>query len=175
MNDPRCLTGFFRQDVLEVAPRLLGKYLVTVQPGGGVARYVISETEAYRGTDDRACHASKGRTLRTQVMFEHGGLLYMYLIYGMYWMLNIVTGEAGNPQAVLIRGLREVSGPGRLTRELGIDGSFYGEDLASSPRIWIEHHIKEPRYHALPRVGIDYAGEPWKSIPWRFLLAQEDN
>ncbi len=99
---------------------------------------MITETEAYRGGEDLACHASKGLTPRTRVMFGEGGYLYMYLIYGMYWMMNVVTGPEGVPQAVLFRGLRELSGPGRLTRLLGVDQSFYGEDLVQSGRIWIE-------------------------------------
>ncbi|MCK4989622.1 MAG: DNA-3-methyladenine glycosylase, partial [Bacteroidales bacterium] len=94
---------FFRQDVLEVAPWLLGQHLVRISPDGTKSTYVITETEAYRGGEDRACHASKGKTPRTEVMFGDGGHLYMYLIYGMYWMLNIVTGSEGVPQAVLFR------------------------------------------------------------------------
>ena len=99
--------AFFRRDVLEVAPDLLGKYLVMVNRNGGISFYTISETEAYRGSDDLACHASKGRTTRNEVMFGDGGHLYMYLIYGMYWMMNVVTSVRGIPQAVLIRGVRE--------------------------------------------------------------------
>ena len=83
---------FYSQDVLEVAPQLLGKHLVRIYPDGTKATYIITETEAYRGGEDLACHASKGRTPRTEVMFGDGGHLYMYLIYGMYWMLNVVTG-----------------------------------------------------------------------------------
>jgi len=162
--------GFYSRDVLEVAPGLLGQHLVRVGPGGKRSTFVISETEAYRGGEDMACHASKGRTPRTEVMFGEGGHLYIYLIYGMYWMMNVVTGDAGVPQAVLLRGLREVSGPGRLTRLVGVDRSFYGEDLVQSGRIWIEKSSPVTRYTAGPRVGIDYAGEPWKSMPWRFLM-----
>jgi DNA-3-methyladenine glycosylase len=161
---------FYNRDVLEVAPGLLGQHLVRIGPGGQKTTYVIAETEAYRGGEDMACHASKGRTPRTEVMFGEGGHLYMYLIYGMYWMMNVVTGEAGVPQAVLLRGLREVSGPGRLTRLVGVDRSFYGEDLVRSGRIWIEKSPSIARFTAGPRVGIDYAGEPWKSMPWRFLM-----
>lgn len=161
---------FYTRDVLEVAPSLLGKHLVRVRPDGGISRYVISETEAYRGGEDRACHASKGRTVRTEVMFGEGGLVYMYLIYGMYWMMNVVTGTEGVPQAVLFRGLQEVSGPGRLTRFLEIDKSFYGEDLVYSDRLWIEESGIHAKYSATPRVGIDYAGAPWTKKPWRYLM-----
>ena len=162
--------GFFNQDVLVVAPQLLGKQLVRRYPDGTIATYIITETEAYRGEKDLACHASKGRTPRTEVMYGEGGHLYMYLIYGMYWMLNVVTGNVGIPQAVLFRGLLEASGPGRLTRLIRVDKDFYGEDLASSDRIWVEECETLTPYTTGPRVGIDYAGEPWKDMPWRFLI-----
>jgi DNA-3-methyladenine glycosylase len=168
--DNRFDRDFYSQDVLEVAPRLLGQRLVRVGEDGCISSYVITETEAYRGGEDLACHASKGRTNRTEVMFGEGGHLYMYLIYGMYWMMNVVTGSEGDPQAVLFRGLREASGPGRLTRLIDVDRSFYGEDLVSSARIWIESTGSTPAYATGPRVGIDYAGLPWKDMPWRFLM-----
>lgn len=161
---------FYRQDVLEVAPQLLGQHLVRVYPDGTRDMYVITETEAYRGGEDRACHASKGRTTRTEVMFGDGGCLYMYLIYGMYWMLNVVTGAEGVPQAVLIRGLREVSGPGRLTRLIKVDQNFNGEDMVDSERIWVENSGIRPEYVTGPRIGIDYSGQPWKDMPWRYLM-----
>ncbi|MFZ5428752.1 MAG: DNA-3-methyladenine glycosylase [Bacteroidota bacterium] len=167
------LTGeFFRRDVLEVAPDLLGKYLVRIFPDGSIRRFMISETEAYRGTDDLACHASKGMTPRTEVMFRNGGLVYVYLIYGMYWMLNFVTGHEGEASAVLIRGIEDISGPGRTGRILQLDKSFYGENLETSPRIWVEEYHPDPaEYTTHPRVGIAYAGEPWVSQPWRFKLS----
>lgn len=162
--------GFYREDVLRVAPGLLGQRLVRIFPDGSKATYVITETEAYRGGEDRACHASRGRTPRTEVMFGDGGHLYMYLIYGMYWMMNVVTAVEGVPQAVLLRGLREASGPGRLTRLIGVDKGYYGEDLVTSDRIWVEESGSSHSYTAGPRVGIDYAGDPWKDMPWRFLI-----
>jgi len=119
--------AFFRRDVLEVAPDLLGKYLVMHSHKEGRVVFTITETEAYRGGDDLACHASKGRTARTEVMFGDGGYIYMYLIYGKHWMMNVVTSVENNPQAVLIRGLRELSGPGRLTRLLGVDKQLMEE------------------------------------------------
>lgn len=161
---------FYRRDVLEVAPDLLGKHLVMSQAHGDRALYTITETEAYRGGEDLACHASKGLTARTEVMFGDGGFIYMYLIYGMHWMLNVVTSVEGSPQAVLIRGLREASGPGRLTRLLGLNKDFNGVDLLASELIGIEESGLVPSYTAGPRVGIDYAGEPWKSMPWRFVM-----
>jgi len=161
---------FYQRDVLDVAPDLLGKQIVRLYPDGRTGHYTIIETEAYRGGEDMACHASKGRTPRTEVMFGDGGHLYMYLIYGMYWMFNIVTATRGIPQAVLIRGVREASGPGRLTRLMEADGEFYGEDLVNSQRIWVEDVGTTPEYSSTPRIGIDYAGDPWKDMPWRFLM-----
>ncbi len=161
---------FYIRDVLEVAPELPGKNMVIKLHDGCLGRFKITEVEAYRGSEDRACHAFKGRTARTEIMFHEGGRLYIYFIYGMYWMLNIVTGEKNIPQAVLIRGVEDYRGPGKLTRSLGIDKSFYGEDLVLSERIWFEdpglvHTVKNG-----PRIGIDYAGEYWKERPWRYFL-----
>jgi len=161
---------FYSRDVLEVAPSLLGMHIVRAGSDGSLSKYVIAETEAYRGGEDLACHASKGRTARTEVMFGEGGHIYMYLIYGMYWMMNVVTEGEGVPQAVLFRGLREASGPGRMTRLIQVDKDYYGEDLVLSDRIWIEESGIEAAYTTGPRVGIDYAGDPWKSMPWRFLM-----
>ena len=162
--------SFFTRDVLEAAPGLLGKVLAVKLDNDLIRRFIISETEAYRGSDDKACHASKGRTPRTEIMFHEGGRLYVYFVYGMYWMLNIVTGIENDPQAVLIRGLKGCTGPGRVSKLLGIDRSFYGEDLVHSDRIWIEESGTTPAYKTGPRVGVDYSGEPWKSKPWRYYL-----
>jgi DNA-3-methyladenine glycosylase len=162
--------SFFTRDVLEVAPGLLGKVLAVKSENELISRFIISETEAYRGSDDKACHASKGRTPRTEIMFHRGASLYVYFVYGMYWMLNIVTGMENDPQAVLIRGLKGCAGPGRVTKLIGIDRSFYGEDLTTSSRIWIEDQGITPVYKTGPRIGINYAGEPWKSMLWRFYL-----
>lgn len=159
---------FFTRDVLDVAPGLLSKMLAIKSINGNLRRYYISETEAYRGSDDKACHACRGRTRRTEIMYHEGGRLYVYFVYGMYWMLNIVTGAENNPQAVLIRSLENCTGPGRITRLLEIDKSFYGEDLITSDRIWIEDSGITPVYRAGPRIGVDYAGEIWKNKPWRY-------
>jgi DNA-3-methyladenine glycosylase len=161
---------FFNRNVLQVAPELLGKQLVRVFPDGTIKKYTITETEAYWGIDDLACHASKGRTPRTEVMFQQGGLVYVYLIYGMYWMLNFVTGLQNEPEAVLIRGINDLNGPGKLTKALAIDKTFYAEDLATSGRIWIEDNATHVKYKTAQRVGIDYAGDYWKNIEWRFIL-----
>lgn len=161
---------FYIRDVLEVAPQIIGKIMVIRLPDGTYGQYKVTEAEAYRGIEDRACHAFKGKTPRTEVMFNEGGRLYIYLIYGMYWMLNIVTGEENNPQAVLVRGVETLSGPGKLTKALGIDKSFYGEDLITSERIWFEDAGLKPIVKTSPRIGIDYAGEYWASRPWRFYI-----
>lgn len=161
---------FFQRDVIEVVPELLGKILVRRFPDGTEKRYTITEVEAYRGTEDLACHAAKGRTARTEVMFGDGGRLYVYLIYGMYWMLNFVTSLKDNPQAVLIRGIEGFSGPGRLGRELQLDKTFYGENLETSERLWIEDAPLVSQYNTSHRIGVDYAGEIWANKPWRFYL-----
>ncbi|MFT6985804.1 MAG: DNA-3-methyladenine glycosylase [Psychromonas sp.] len=166
----RLTQPYFSNDVLDIAPDLLGKKLVRVFNDGRKKEYLITETEAYRGQEDLACHANKGRTARTEVMFHDGGLVYVYLIYGIYWMLNIVTGEKENPQAVLIRGLQSIQGPGRVGKKLQLDKSFYGEDIATSQRIWIEDVAKPVKYIALKRIGIAYAGDKWINKPWRFVL-----
>ena len=167
-NPSRLSRTFFTRDVLEVARDLVGKDLVVSESDGVAKRFEILETEAYRGEEDIACHASKGRTNRTEVMYREGGLIYMYFIYGMYWMMNVVAGKENNPQAVLIRGVKGYDGPGKLTRGLGIDRTFYGEDLTLSQRIWIETKDRDCSIITGPRIGINYAGEPWKSLPWRF-------
>jgi len=162
--------ALFQRDVLIVAPWLIGKYLVRKFDDGRIIRLKITETEAYNGVEDLACHASKGKTIRNQIMFEQGCFVYMYLIYGMYWMLNIVTGEEHSPQAVLIRGVEGFDGPGKLTRQLQLDKSFYGENICFSERLWIEDDNLIYPYKTSARIGIDYANEPWKSIEWRFIL-----
>ena len=138
---------------------------------GGTYDIRITEVEAYRGEEDKACHACKGRTKRTEVMYHRGGKIYVYLIYGMYWMLNIVTGKEGCPQAVLIRGVETISGPGRLGKRLQLDAGFYGEELPSG-RISIEEDgFVVESYQTTPRIGIDYA-EEWKEKPWKFVLVK---
>lgn len=165
------LTGdFFTRDVLVVAPEMLGKMMVIRLKEGTFGKFAVTDVEAYRGTEDKACHASKGRTARTEIMFHRGGALYVYLVYGMYWMLNVVTGLENDPQAVLIRGVEKCNGPGRVTKLFGLDGSFNGENLSVSDRIWLEDapYIKD--YSTGPRIGIDYAGEYWKTRPWRYYI-----
>jgi DNA-3-methyladenine glycosylase len=163
--------SFFNRDVLWVAPELMGKILV-VHSGIKPLYFSITEVEAYCGEEDLASHARFGKTSRNSIMYEEGGLIYVYLIYGMYWMLNFVTGMQGQPQAVLIRGLSGLNGPGKITKALNIDRSFYGEDLVKSNRIWVEDHDRHPAFIQKTRHGIDYAGEPWISMPWRFSTTE---
>ena len=171
-NNPgiRLLRSFYTRDVLIVAPELVGKVLVIKNDSSDPGRYLITEVEAYRGQEDKACHASKGRTNRTEIMYHDGGRIYVYFVYGMYWMVNIVTGLENEPQAVLLRGVEGISGPGRLTRELVIEGSFYGEDLTISSRLWIEDYGIKTVLKRGPRIGINYAGEPWTSKQWRYYI-----
>jgi DNA-3-methyladenine glycosylase len=169
-NGVRLARDFYIRDVLDVAPELVGKMLSMKGITGEIVKYRITEVEAYRGEEDRACHAFRGRTGRTEVMYHVGGKVYVYFVYGMYWMLNIVTGLEDEPQAALIRGLEGINGPGRLTRELKIDRSFYAEDLVLSDRIWIEDNSNNPVIKTGRRIGISYAGEPWISKPWRFYI-----
>ena len=99
-------------------------------------------------------------------MFHSGGKIYVYFIYGMYWMLNFVTGQDNEPQAVLIRGVEGISGPGRLGKELQLDKTFYGKSIPSED-LWLEDAGETPLFRTTPRIGIEYAGE-WKDRPWRF-------
>ncbi|HBH48140.1 MAG TPA: 3-methyladenine DNA glycosylase, partial [Bacteroidales bacterium] len=164
---------FFLRDVLEVAPEILGMN-IQISQNGRLQSYMITEVEAYRGEEDLACHASRGRTARTEIMYHKGGHVYMYLIYGMYWMLNIVTGEHNIPQAILIRGVKGCNGPGRVGRLLNLDKTYYGEDLVLSERIWIEENPSKNNilHTTSKRIGIDYAGEKWKNKPWRYVLTE---
>ncbi len=166
----RLPSSFYKRDVLEVSPELLGKILVRQFDDGTIQHFKITETEAYRGAEDLACHASKGRTPRTEIIYHSGGLVYVYLIYGMHWMLNFVAGKENDPYAVLIRGIEGISGPGRVGKALKLDKSFYGEDLATSERIWVEDAERTTKIITSPRIGIDYAGEPWTTHHWRFLI-----
>ncbi len=160
--------SFFQRDALEVAPELLGKYLVRRFDSDSVHRFRITDVEVYRGEEDKACHASKGKTKRTELMYSEGGRIYVYLIYGMYWLLNIITGKEGEPQGIMIRGVEEIDGPGRVGKYLQLDRSFYG-DYITGDRLWVEDSEEKPKYKTGPRIGIDYAQE-WKDIEWRFMI-----
>ena len=160
---------FYRRDVLDATPLLLGKRLCRLGPSGVVSG-LITEVEAYRGEQDSACHARAGRTRRTEVMYLGGGHAYVYLCYGIHHLLNVVTGPEDEPQAVLIRGLDWVTGPGRLTRALGITTADNRRDLRLDDQLWIEDTEHHPtNVQTLPRVGIPYATEDDQSLPWRYL------
>ena len=151
---------------------LLGKVLVRTTPVGRVEG-VIWEVEAYHGESDLACHASRGRTNRTSIMYQPGGRWYVYLCYGVHEMLNLVTGPADHPAAVLIRGLDVVNGPGRLTKLLGIDRKLNGAVAEPASGLHLEDHgILVPRgaLRSGPRIGVDYAGPAWAAKPWRFWV-----
>jgi DNA-3-methyladenine glycosylase len=155
------------------ARSLLGKYLVRRHDDGRVESQMITEVEAYDGPRDLACHASKGRTGRTEVMFAGAGVWYVYLCYGIHEMLNLVTGPPDYPAAVLIRGLHRVNGPGRLTRALDITRALNGTAAAETGALWVaESGLAVPRsvISATPRIGVDYAGPVWAGKPWRFVL-----
>ncbi len=159
-------------DAVTMAKALLGKVLCRRLDDGKVVRVRIVETEAYFSEEDTACHAHKGRTPRTDVMYAPGGCAYVYLCYGMHSMLNIVTGPAEHPEAVLIRGVEGASGPGRVTKALQITRELNRENLVKSRRLWIEADCSEtPRFTATPRIGIGYASKRDQSRKWRFLIA----
>ena len=160
--------SFFHRPCLDVARDLVGKILVH-ETEAGVFRLRISETEAYWGTEDTACHVSKGRTPRTEVFFAAAGTLYVYLCYGMHWMLNIVTGDAEDPQAVLIRACVEAPGPGKLTKKLGITGSLNKGSILDGP-LWIEDDGFRCAVLTDKRVGIGYAAQEDQDKPWRFKI-----
>jgi DNA-3-methyladenine glycosylase len=163
---------FFFGDVKKIAPSLLGKKLCIRNQQGSVLKAVITETEAYDGEDDLACHASKGRTPRTSVMYEVGGVCYVYLCYGMHWMFNLVTGPIGYPAAVLIRGCECVSGPGRVSKKFGITGQMNGLSLGMDSGVWLEDAEMNPvEIFTGPRIGVDYAGPVWANKPYRFWFS----
>ncbi len=164
---------FFNRDVLEVAPELVGKIIVRRLDDGTVLRERISETEAYRGLEDKACHASKGRTKRTEILYGESGVIYVYLCYGIHWLMNIITGEREQPQGVLIRCGEIHNGPAKLTKYMQIDGSFNGEKICENDKIWIEDDGFRPKVKKAPRVGIDYADEYWRDIEWRYIAEEE--
>jgi len=182
---------FYLRDAREVARDLLGKLLVRNCPEGTTSGIIV-ETEAYLGVADRASHAFGGRlSSRTAVMYEHGGLAYVYFIYGMYWCMNVTVREKGNPEAVLIRAIQPVAGlelmrlrrikgvkrpadltngPGKLCQALAIDGNLYGEDLCGDTLFILDQPgVASENIISSPRINIDYAGEA-KSHEWRYCL-----
>ncbi|MCJ7434519.1 MAG: DNA-3-methyladenine glycosylase [Anaerolineales bacterium] len=179
--------NFYNRPTLTVARELIGARLVRILNGIKLAG-IITETEAYIGEDDLACHAKAGRTARTAPMFGPPGHAYVYFTYGHHWMLNAVTERAGFPAAVLIRAIRPIEGieimmerrggrdtlgPGKLTQALGITKSENQVDLTKpNPSLWVEagQFIPDKSVTIGPRVGLYTVSEPWKSMPWRFLM-----
>lgn len=176
---------FYVQKPLEVAHRLIGKRLV-VSISGHTCTGRITETEAYMGTDDPACHAFNGRRGANEAMYARGGIAYVYFTYGMHFMFNVVVGRAEFPSAVLIRavspesgieamqerrGIEQVArlaqGPGNLCKAFGIDKSFNGIELCG-PVLWLENTRIAGPIKTSPRIGI---GDRWADKPWRFYLA----
>jgi DNA-3-methyladenine glycosylase len=161
---------FQGRNTAALARWLLGKVLVRTTSAGREER-LICEVEAYSGERDLACHASKGRTKRTEVLYWTGGVWYVYLCYGMHEMLNLVTGPADHPAAVLIRGVEGIIGPGRLTKRLAIDRRLHAAAVRPEHGLHVEDHgVAVPRkfIEVGPRVGVDYAGPVWAAKPWRF-------
>lgn len=183
------LSFYLRDDVVQIARDLLGKRVCT-HVNGITTGGIIIETESYRGAEDRASHAyGNRRTPRTEVMFQKGGVAYVYLCYGIHHLLNVVTNKEGIPHAVLIRalfpthGIEQMmkrrsgkeplaNGPGTLTQALGITKEWNGRCFNSSS-IWIEESdilVAEEEIKSSKRIGVDYAGED-ALLPWRFCLS----
>lgn len=156
---------FFHRSCLDVAPDLVGKVLVH-----NGQRLRISETEAYCGESDTACHAHKGRTKRTEVLYADAGTIYIYLCYGMHWLLNIITGDIDDPQGVLIRACVDAPGPGKLTKKLGITGELNRKSAVDSGELWIEDDGFRCEIETDKRVGIGYATQEDQDRLWRFKM-----
>jgi len=190
-------TSFYLSDNVEsIATSLLGKYLLT-NIGGVVTGGMITETEAYKGITDKASHAFGGkRTTRTEIMYRQGGIAYIYLCYGVHYLLNVVTADVDIPHAVLIRGIyplvgissmlartgkskadyRLSDGPGKLTKALGIDITLNGISYNTSNSLWIEDRgvvIVDRDIIRGPRVGVDYAAED-AFLPYRYILVYKN-
>ena len=173
---PKLRHDFYARPAIDVARELVGAVLVR-DLGGQTLRARIVETEAYVGAHDLASHASKGRTARTEVMFGPPGRAYVYVIYGMYDMLNVVTAAEGDPQAVLVRAAEplddwdaDLSGPGKLARAMKITRALNGADLTAGELYFTSNPGPAPRLVAGKRVGVDYAGD-WKDELLRFMDA----
>ena len=159
---------FYHRPCLEVARDLVGKVLVHNEQ-----RLRISETESYCGENDTACHAHKGRTKRTEVLYADAGTIYVYLCYGVHWLQNIITGDVDDPQGVLIRACVDAEGPGKLTKKLGISGSLNRKSAVTSDELWIEEDGFRCDIELDKRVGIGYASQEDQDKLWRFKLKKE--
>ena len=163
---------FFNRDTSKIARELLGKFLVRKYRGRKIASKIL-ETEAYDGFHDLASHASRGKTHRNRPMFGPPGHWYVYFTYGMHFMLNVVTRERGYPAAVLIRGVSDAAGPGRLTKFFKIDRRFNAKKVRKSSGLWIEDRgvrAKKGLVKTASRVGISYAGPYWTKRQLRFFI-----
>ncbi len=166
--------SYFSKSAILLAPDLLGKLLCRQNQDGSVSRCRILETECYFGEEDTACHAHRGKTPRTEVLYRAGGISYVYLCYGIHNLLNVVTGSEGHPEAVLIRAVEGALGPGRVTKALGITRLDNALPLSPESGIWLEDDgTPTPLYVSLPRVGIEYAAKEDRERLWRFLVKTE--
>jgi DNA-3-methyladenine glycosylase len=162
-----------QKKTVALARWLLGKHLVRRFADGRIESRLITETEAYHGEKDLACHARAGRTNRTDVMYGPGGHWYVYLCYGIHEMLNLVVGPRDWPAAILIRGIEGAIGPGRVTKSLHIDRALNRAAAAEASGLWIEDRgVRVPAgiISVTPRIGVDYAGPVWSAKPWRFMF-----
>lgn len=169
--------SFFARPTLAVAQDLIGKFLVR-KTGKFEMAVMITETEAYDGHKDKASHASRGETLRNRPMFGESGKFYIYFVYGMHEMLNIVTGPKGYPAAVLIRGASGIAGPGKLTRHLKIKRNLSGKNAIPESELWFEDRgvkINKKDIKRTPRIGVSYAGPVWSKKRYRFVLKTYEN
>lgn len=194
----RAARNFFQRPTRTVARELLGYRLVRRLDGQRLSGIIV-ETEAYIGETDLACHCRHGRTPRTEVMFGKAGVSYVYFVYGVHWMLNVVTEREGFPAAVLIRALEPLdgltlmqkhrggsrslrqlcSGPAKLTQALRIDEQQKGVDLCvRNGNLWLEEAQSKPqtrvRIGRSPRIGIERVPEPWRSKPWRYFVKDNE-
>lgn len=163
---------FFNQSSIVAAKKLLGKFLVR-KIGKKILARKITEVEVYEGLKDRGSHASKGKTERNKIMFGPAGRWYIYLNYGMHWMLNIVTRKKDFPAAILIRGVEGINGPGRVTKFFKINKFFNGKIASPQIGLWIEDrgvHVSKDQIKKGPRIGIDYAGPYWSRRHLRFWI-----
>jgi DNA-3-methyladenine glycosylase len=162
---------FFDRSAEEVAHDLIGCRLNWRSDGKSDSR-IITETEAYTGSDDLASHASRGRTKRNAPMFGPPGIFYVYFVYGMHWMLNVVTGPVEFPAAVLIRGVEGIVGPARLTKALRINGNLNGKAANKETGVWFSERpgAMKHKVSRSSRIGVSYAGPIWSLKPYRFTL-----
>ena len=161
---------YFAHPATHLAPDLLGKLLCRMDEDGNVIKARITETECYFGEEDTACHAHKGRTPRTETLYQRGGIAYVYLCYGMHELFNVITGPDDHPEGVLIRGVEGAEGPGRATKLLGITRKYNTLPLTPESGLWLEDDGVRPEYPAHPRVGIGYASEEDQARLWRFKI-----